>query len=138
MILETALTCLALNIYHETRSQALVEQIAVSQVVINRVADKRFPNTICGVVKQAITYKNSNKPAPHKCQFSWYCDGKSDRPKDKDAWETSKWVANSMILNNINITEGATHYHSDEVNPIWARVFKRVVKIGKHIFYRRK
>ena len=136
MILETALTCLALNIYHETRSQALVEQIAVSQVVLNRVADKRFPNTICGVVKQAITYKNSNKPVPHKCQFSWYCDGKKDEPKNTKAWHNALQVAKTVQSTvTLDITEGATHYHATYVNPKWNRDYKRLMQVDNHIFY---
>ena len=137
MIIETALTCLALNIYHETRSQALVEQIAVSQVVLNRVADKRFPNTICGVVKQAITYKNSNKPVPHKCQFSWYCDGKKDEPKNTKAWHNALQVAKTVQSTvTLDITEGATHYHATYVRPDWAKTKTRTARIGRHIFYR--
>ena len=130
--------CLAVAIYFEARGEPIAGQLAVASVILNRVVDPKYPDTICGVVKQGPTHKSGKRlPIRNMCQFSFYCDGKSDRPKDKDAWETSRWVANSMILNNINITEGATHYHSDAVNPKWARVFKRVVKIGKHIFYRR-
>ena len=54
-----ALMCMALNIYHEARNQSIVGQVAVAEVVMNRVEDSRFPDTICEVVKQAITYKNT-------------------------------------------------------------------------------
>ena len=61
-ILETALMCMAFNIYHEARNESMLGQIAVGQVVMNRVWDKRFPNTVCEVVKQAVTHKGTNKP----------------------------------------------------------------------------
>ena len=80
MILETALMCMAFNIYHEANNQSMLGQIAVGQVVMNRVEDSRFPDTVCEVVKQAVTYKGTDKPVLHKCQFSWYCDGKNDEP----------------------------------------------------------
>ena len=67
-----ALMCMALNIYHEAKNQSMLGQIAVGQVAMNRVADSRFPNTVCEVVKQAVTYKGTNKPVLHKCHFSWY------------------------------------------------------------------
>ena len=82
-----ALMCMALNIYHEARNQSMVGQVAVGEVVMNRVEDSRFPDTICEVVKQAVTYKNTDKPVLHKCQFSWYCDGQKDEPDfDSFAW----------------------------------------------------
>ena len=82
MLLETAFICLALNTYHEAKNQSLVGQIATAQVVMNRVADDRYPNTVCEVVKQGHTSFlkkfNKNNAIRHRCQFSWYCDGKSD------------------------------------------------------------
>ena len=137
MILETALTCLALNIYHEARSQSLVEQLAVSQVVMNRVADSRFPSTVCEVVTQGITYKNSDKPVIHKCQFSWYCDGKSDKARQKKAWEVALRVANGVYYGNIDdIVQGSTHYHAHYVQPSWAETKTYIIRIDDHIFYR--
>ena len=70
------LTCLALNVYHESKNQSIYGQYAVAQVVMNRVKDERFPNNICDVVKQGLTYKwNPKIPIKNQCQFSWYCDG---------------------------------------------------------------
>ena len=69
--------CLADNIYFEARNQGFAGWVAVAQVTLNRVRDDRFPNTICEVVKQGLTYE-SGFPIRDKCQFSWYCDGKSD------------------------------------------------------------
>mgnify|MGYP003316608280 CR=1 FL=1 len=77
-----ALMCLALNVYFEARSENMASQIAVSLVVMNRVEDHRFPNTVCEVVKQGLTYKwKPSLPIKNRCQFSWYCDGKPDKPK---------------------------------------------------------
>ena len=136
MILETALTCLALNIYHEARSQSLVEQLAVSQVVMNRVADSRFPSTVCEVVTQGITYKNSDKPVIHKCQFSWYCDGKSDEPKNDKAWHKALYVAGVVPTVTLDITEGAMWYHANYIYPYWAEHLNETVVINEHIFYK--
>ena len=73
-----ALVCLALNVYHEARDQPFIGQVAVAQVVMNRVKDERYPDDVCGVVKQGLTYSwDTDYPVLNRCQFSWYCDGKS-------------------------------------------------------------
>jgi spore germination cell wall hydrolase CwlJ-like protein len=74
----------------------------------------------------------------NKCQFSWYCDGKSDYPTDYDAWANAQQRAYMMLELNDHrgISEGATHYHADYVNPSWARDFALVGRIGVHVFYR--
>ena len=90
-----AVMCLALNVYHEARSQSLVEQIAVAQVVINRVNDERYPDTVCGVVKQGEKNPDGSMKED-RCQFSWYCDGIKDTPYNKDAWELALSVAKSV------------------------------------------
>ena len=143
MILETAFLCLALNTYHEAKNQSIIGQIATAQVVMNRVMDDRYPNTVCEVVKQGPTrpsWKDPNKriPVKHKCQFSWYCDGKSDVPKNKKAWKKAQDYAYLVLYNRIaiDITEGATHYHATYVKPSWAKTKTRTTRIEKHIFYR--
>ena len=143
MLIETAFICLALNTYHEAKNQSLVGQIATAQVVMNRVADDRYPNTICEVVKQGPTrpsWENPEKEYPirHRCQFSWYCDGKPDVPKNEKAWRKAQDVAFLVLYNKINldVTEGATHYHATYVRPAWARTKTRTTRIEKHIFYR--
>ena len=143
MILETAFICLALNTYHEAKNQSTVGQIATAQVVMNRVEDRRFPNTVCEVVKQGPTrpsWEDPNKeyPIKHRCQFSWYCDGKSDVPKNEKAWRKAQDVAFLVYYNKIqlDVTEGATHYHATYVRPAWAKTKKRTTRIEKHIFYR--
>ena len=138
-ILETALMCMAFNIYHEARNESMLGQIAVGQVVMNRVWDKRFPNTVCEVVTEADTYKGTNKPVLHKCQFSWYCDGaKDDVNKDSKAWRYSLEYASIVLSGRIvlDVTEGATHYHATYVRPAWARTKTRTTRIDRHIFYR--
>ena len=143
MILETAFLCLALNTYHEAKNQSMIGQIATAQVVMNRVEDSRYPNTVCEVVKQGPTrtsWKDPSKriPVKHRCQFSWFCDGKSDIPKNKKAWKKAQDYA-YLVLNNriqIDVTEGATHYHATYVKPSWAKTKTRTTRIETHIFYR--
>jgi len=138
MILETALMCMAANVYHEAKNQSMLGQFAVAQVVMNRVEDHRYPNTICEVVKQGLTYKNG-KVVLGKCQFSWYCDGKSDEPnRDSKAW--GKAIRHASIVMgesiNLDVTDGATHYHASYVRPAWAKTKTKTTRIDKHIFYR--
>ena len=138
MILETALMCMAANIYHEAKNQSMLGQFAVAQVVMNRVEYSRFPDTVCEVVKQGLTYRNG-KVVIGKCQFSWYCDGKSDEPnRDSKAWSNAIRHASIIMTETINIdvTDGATHYHASYVRPAWAKTKKRTTRIDKHIFYR--
>ena len=143
MILETAFLCLALNTYHEAKNQSMIGQIATAQVVMNRVEDSRYPNTVCEVVKQGPTrtsWKDPSKriPVKHRCQFSWFCDGKSDIPRNKKAWKKAQDYA-YLVLNNriqIDVTEGATHYHATYVKPSWAKTKTRTTRIETHIFYR--
>jgi spore germination cell wall hydrolase CwlJ-like protein len=139
MILETALMCMAFNIYHEANNQSMLGQIAVGQVVMNRVEDSRFPDTVCEVVKQAVTYKGTDKPVLHKCQFSWYCDGKKDEPNyDSKSWSKALKYAVVVLGGDITLdfTDGATHYHATYVRPAWAKTKTRTTRIDRHIFYR--
>ena len=129
--------CLAQNIYYEARGSSQADQIAVADVVLNRVNDARYPNTICGVVKQGK--KNADGSMKRNaCQFSWYCDGKSDWPGDMDSWVNAQQIAYNMVRYNDyrGLTEGATHYHADYVKPRWARTLTLTGRIGVHIFYR--
>ena len=131
--------CLALNTYHEAKNQSMVGQIAVAEVVMNRVADSRYPNTVCEVVKQGPKYKGSDVPVRHKCQFSWFCDGKSDEPKrDSKEWRMAQEYARIVLSGRIvlDVTEGATHYHATYVKPSWAKTKTRTTRIESHIFYR--
>ena len=139
MILETALMCMALNMYHEAKNQSMLGQLAVGQVVMNRVEDKRFPDNVCDVVTEAVTYKGTDKPVLHKCQFSWYCDGQKDEPDfdSKEWWDAKEYA--SIVLSvtiMLDVTEGATHYHATYVRPAWAKTKTKTTRIDRHIFYR--
>ena len=133
-----AIVCLALNVYHEAKNQSLAGQIAVAEVVMNRVDDSRYPNNVCDVVKQGLTYKwKPSVPIRNQCQFSWYCDGKSDVAKEKEAWEESLSVAKGVYYGYLDAyLEGATHYHAYYVNPSWAETKTYITRIDDHIFYR--
>ena len=139
MILETALMCMALNMYHEAKNQSMLGQLAVGQVVMNRVEDKRFPDNVCDVITEAATYKGTDKPVLHKCQFSWYCDGQKDEPDfDSKEWWDAKEYASIVLSGTImlDVTEGATHYHATYVRPAWAKTKTKTTRIDRHIFYR--
>lgn len=129
--------CMALNIYYEARGSNLADRVAVADVVKNRVRDTRYPNTICEVVKQGRQHP-SGAMIRNQCQFSWYCDGKNDRPQNEDLWIDAQMLAYQMVFEDKyrGITEGATHYHATYVNPSWASTLQLVGRIGAHIFYR--
>jgi N-acetylmuramoyl-L-alanine amidase len=137
-MLAEAVLCLALNIYHEAKNQSFVGQMAVAQVVMNRVQDSRFPHTVCEVVKQGPTYSwKKDFPVRNKCQFSWYCDGKSDKVRNKDAWQTATLIAKGVLNGNLDdFVEGSTHYHATYVEPSWASSKTYVTRIDDHKFYR--
>jgi N-acetylmuramoyl-L-alanine amidase len=135
--------CLAQNIYYEARSSNRADRMAVADVVMNRVKNTYYPNTICEVVKQGKqkpSWKDETVMVMvrNACQFSWYCDGKADDPQDMDAWVEAQQIAYNMLVHSDarGITEGATHYHAKYVSPEWARDFALVGRIGEHIFYR--
>ncbi len=125
MIITAALTCLALNVYHEARSEPLIGQLAVAEVTLNRVASSRYPDEVCDVVWQSR-------------QFSWTHDGKSDKPKEPEAWAHAQAVA-YIALNGMarvpELTSEVLHYHADWVTPHWARGEQPVAHIGGHVFY---
>ena len=143
--------CLALNMYHEARDQGSAGLLGVTSVVLNRVKDKRFPNDICEVGEQGPTresWKTRQTPSPfdavfypikNRCQFSWYCDGKSDVPKEVKTYERLLTISTSIVYNKfdfIDITDGALFYHADYVTPAWAKTKIKTVEIQDHIFYR--
>tara|TARA_B100000282_G_scaffold154217_1_gene110991 strand:+ start:364 stop:1047 length:684 start_codon:yes stop_codon:yes gene_type:complete len=146
--------CMALNIYYESRSDNLAGQYAVADVVLNRMHDDRYPNTVCEVIKEGPvreSWKTKQdpdlsesdriyNPVRNMCQFSWYCDGKSDEPKDETGWAQAQYVAGNIMYNGKyrGISEGATHYHATYVKPKWRfdRGMNHIGRIGSHIFYR--
>ena len=122
--------CLARAIYFEARSESELGQVAVAKVILNRVKDPEYPNTICGVVYQGSGRRNS-------CQFSFACDGLPDDVKSAAAWSNAKRIAKMTIAGDAKVASltTATNYHADYVKPKWAKSMKRLVKIGRHIFY---
>jgi spore germination cell wall hydrolase CwlJ-like protein len=122
--------CLAKAVYFEARSESELGQLAVAKVVLNRVRDPNYPKTICGVVYQGSDHRNS-------CQFSFACDGVADEVKNRAAWEHSKQIAEKAIAGDstIRIIGAATNYHADYVRPKWAKDMRKLIKIGRHIFY---
>ena len=133
--------CLAQNIYFEAGNQPVAGKIAVAQVVLNRVQDGQFPDSVCDVVYQTKEWRTSWKgnkiPALGQCQFSWFCDGKSDEPLDTKTWFASYQIASDVIMGKYpDITGGATHYHADTIHPYWADSLNETVHINNHIFYK--
>ena len=152
-ITDRAPECLALNMYHEARGQGTAGLFAVSAVVLNRVNDTRFPNSVCEVVEQGPIRESwktrENKSLPeskrkyypikNRCQFSWFCDGKSDTPRNKKMYQELLDLAKLIMYNElilVDITDGALFYHADYVTPGWAKTKQKTVEIQDHIFYR--
>jgi N-acetylmuramoyl-L-alanine amidase len=130
-VLAEQLECLALNVYWEARSEPTIGQLAVAAVTLNRVAHPRYPDSVCEVVYQG------GEGGKKGCQFSWWCDGKPDRPRNDVAWIKAvnvAFVAASMELPDP--TGGALWYHADYVDPDWARSKLVVARIGRHLFFR--
>jgi len=123
--------CLAQTIYFESRGEPQLGQVAVAHVVLNRVGDGRFPGSICRVVRQGGDARR------YRCQFTWWCDGLSDRPRSVADWHSVLVLALDVYLGRSeDPTAGALWYHADYVSPHWRSAFARGPKIGKHIFYR--
>ena len=140
--------CLAKNIYFEAGVESTAGKLAVANVTINRAASKNYPNTICGVVQEGIHYYNAQKnehfPVRDRCQFSWYCDGLLDEPREGKTWESAQELAERVLVNHydkalIDITDGATHYHANwmEKYPKWSKQKKVMASIDRHIFYKK-
>lgn len=127
--------CLALNMYHEARGEGLDGKLAVAHVTMNRVGHRSFPNTVCGVVYQGYTDSYGN-PLRNRCHFSWYCDGKSDTPRDTVMWERTQDIALAVLAGRTtDPTQGATHYYNPhKVTPYWRDSFTQVAVVGDHVF----
>lgn len=134
--------CLAQNVFFEARNQNIDGQVAVAWVTLNRMEDSNFPNNICDVVKQSKRDSSGNV-IRNKCQFSWYCDGKSDvipsNAVAQRAWEDAKLITDVVLLDwakfSASPVADATFYHANYVTPYWAKSFERVAVVGDHIFY---
>ena len=133
-------TCMAMNLYMEAGHQSVAGKLAVGHVTLNRVDMERYPSSVCGVVTQGPTYQTKSGmtfPVKWRCQFSWFCDGKADKPVDSITWNESIHLAKKILHNRMyDFTDGATHYHNDQVSPAWSRQLKKIVVIDNHTFYR--
>jgi len=133
---ESEISCLAEAIYFESRSEGLLSQLGVAIVVLNRAELENYPSNVCDVVHQAKEWKGN--PIRNKCMFSYWCDGKSERIENHNAYEQSLFVA-KLALNGVTIKaiSDATHYHARYVKPGWSQSkrFKRLIRLDNHIFY---
>lgn len=121
--------CLGLAMYWEARGEGAAGMLAVGSVVLNRVADTDFPDSVCGVV-----FQGGEQPP---CQFSWWCDGKSDRPRNQRQWQAAVRLAEDLLKRRKqDPTRGALYFHSTSIRSKWHRQLRRTTRIGNHIFYR--
>jgi len=122
--------CMAQAVYYESAHEPLDGQLAVAEVIANRMRDHRYPDTACGVVYQGATRTTG-------CQFTFTCDGALSTPPMGRNWERAKTIAAHVMMNlSVDNTGGATHYHATYVDPIWSAGLVKTDKIGMHVFYR--
>ena len=127
---KSEIDCLAEAVYYEARSEDATGQMAVAEVVMNRVKNPHFPKTVCGVVFQG-QYRNTG------CQFTFTCDGSRRQAPRGQSWDRARAVALHVAMGlNKPVTNKATHYHTDYVNPYWSAGLVETAEIGTHIFYR--
>tara|TARA_R110000765_G_scaffold253720_1_gene354738 strand:- start:38 stop:553 length:516 start_codon:yes stop_codon:yes gene_type:complete len=136
--------CVAINAYHEARGEDFNELLAVSQVVMNRVDDPSYPDTACEVIMQGPTRPSWSDPevlVPRKyaCQFTWWCDGRSDKVHDAAAWRDCTIAAYLVYIGAVSNQVGdATHYFAHEkVIPKWAASMHVVTVFNGHTYLRR-
>jgi N-acetylmuramoyl-L-alanine amidase len=128
-LLDESRRCLALAMYWEAQSEGAEGMLAIASVVLNRVAHPEFPSSVCAVVRQG-----GEQPP---CQFSWWCDGKSDRPTEPEAWGLAQRLAKAALAKPPpDRTRGALFFHNTSIATPWLRKRVRTVQIGRHIFYR--
>jgi len=135
------ITCLAKNIYFEAATQSTAGKLAVAFVTKNRVDSHHFPNSFCDVIYEGPHWA-SGHPKRDRCQFSWYCDGMGDNPRQGYGWRTSQTIAKWFYDHKdrlMDITDGATHYHANWMDkyPKWSKQYRKNVTIDDHIFYKR-
>lgn len=122
--------CLAEAIYFEARGEPIDGQFAVAEVILNRVDSKHWPDSVCDVIAQGSQNLNA-------CQFSYKCDGEPEVIGDRAAWATARKIARLMLMGAPRrLTNHATHYHADYVDPVWARAMEKTATFGRHHFFR--
>lgn len=125
--LERQMDCLARAVYWEARNQPFNAQVAVAQVVLNRVEDGRFRADICGVVFQRDS---------RACQFTWVCTNANRRPRDRHSWEVAHVAAFVAVFDYVDMVNGAIFFHDTSVRR-WPHL-ERTARIGELIFYRER
>ena len=121
-------SCLAQAIYFEARGETILGQVAVGEVILNRVESVKYPQTICAVVHQS---RNG------VCQFSYMCDGKPEKVAELAAYDVAAKIARALLDGAPRtLTQGATYFHAKYASPRWAKVFNHTADIGLHAFYR--
>ncbi len=122
--------CLSDALYFEARGESVKGQFAVAEVIMNRVESSAYPDSVCAVISQGTGKK-------YQCQFTFTCDGNAEVIHEKRAYVNVGKVARAVLdASELNLTDGATHYHTKAVSPSWARKFPRTATIGVHHFYR--
>lgn len=122
--------CLSQAVYYEAGFEPTAGKLGVAEVIMNRVADHRYPNSVCEVVFQGATRTTG-------CQFTFTCDGALRREPDAEKWKAAEAVASHVLMDlHEKRTGSATHYHANYVDPVWNAGLMRTTKIGAHIFYR--
>jgi len=129
--LDDAITCLARSIYWEAKGKSSADMEAVASVVMNRLGHEGFPDTVCAVVKQGSETKN--------CQFSWWCDGRSDQVQEETQYTIAKEIARKALNKQLNDrTNGAMYFHGRNVNPDWASKYIKTTETSMFLFYKPK
>ncbi|HWA31310.1 MAG TPA: cell wall hydrolase [Rhizomicrobium sp.] len=124
--------CLADAMYYEARGEGRTGELAIAEVIYNRMRSRYYPGTICGVVYEGSSLHTG-------CQFSFTCSGDMDRPKSAAVWRETQRLALQVVMGLVplgNMTGGALSYHSVDVQPGWADTMERTTQIGHHIFYK--
>nr|WP_314578988.1 cell wall hydrolase [uncultured Pseudomonas sp.] len=126
---DDAIVCLSRTIYWEAKGGTDADMEAVANVVLNRLGHEGYPDTICGVVKQGVEKK--------ACQFSWWCDGRSDQVKEDGRYAASKEIARKALNQQLtDRTKGAMYFHDRNVRPAWAGEYIKTAETGKFLFYK--
>ncbi|MEO4015995.1 cell wall hydrolase [Pseudomonas rossensis] len=127
--LDDAITCLARSTYWESKGKSSADMEAVASVVMNRLGHEGFPDTVCAVVKQGSKTKN--------CQFSWWCDGRSDQVQEETQYAIAKEIARKALNKQLkDRTHGAMYFHDRKVKPAWARKYIKTTETSMFLFYK--
>jgi spore germination cell wall hydrolase CwlJ-like protein len=127
--MDDAITCLARSIYWEAKGGEAADMEAVASVVMNRLGHEGFPDTVCGVVKQGSEKKS--------CQFSWWCDGRSDQVQEESQYVIAKEIARKALNKQLaDRTNGAMYFHDRNVKPDWAKEYIKTTETRKFLFYK--